>query len=100
MSAFATSIKIRAKIDEKSHVFWNVDFECILGWFWEGFGRPKSSFFLNFCTVFALRDFERNLEAQNLENKTERASATFAGLLALSLLGEDLGEGIHPSGST
>ena len=38
----------RAKIDEKSHVFWNLDFDRILGGFWEGFGRPKSSIFAHF----------------------------------------------------
>ena len=45
MLALATSIKIRAKIDEKSHVFWDIDFEGILGGFWDGFGRPKSMIF-------------------------------------------------------
>ena len=52
MSALATSIKIRAKIDEKSHVFWDADFGRILGGFWEGFGRPKSSIFAIFSTFF------------------------------------------------
>ena len=33
----------RPKIDEKSHVFWNLDFDMICEGFWEGFGRPKSS---------------------------------------------------------
>ena len=58
-----------------------------------GFREAQILVFCNFCTVFSLRDFERNLEAPNLENKTERAPATFARPLALSLLGEDLGEG-------
>ena len=52
MLALATSIKIRAKIDEKSHVFWDVDFGGILGGFWEGLGRPKSSIFAHFSTFF------------------------------------------------
>ena len=52
MLALATSIKIQAKIDEKSHVFWNFDFERILGGFWEGFGRPKSSIFALFSMFF------------------------------------------------
>ena len=54
MLALATSIKIRAKIDEILHVFWKVDFEGFSGGFWEGFGKPKSSifdFFLRFCDI-------------------------------------------------
>ena len=35
----------RARIHEKSHVFWDIDFEGILGRFWGGFGRPKSMIF-------------------------------------------------------
>ena len=45
MSALLQQSVFRAKIDEKSHVFWDVDFEGILGGFWKGFGRPKSMFF-------------------------------------------------------
>jgi len=48
MLARATSIKIRAKIDEKSQVFLDIDFEGILDGFWEGFGRPKSLIFAFF----------------------------------------------------
>ena len=44
--------KNRAKIDEKSHVFLDVDFEDILGGFWEGFGRPKSLIFALFSSFF------------------------------------------------
>ena len=52
MLALATSIKVRAKIDDKSHVFWDVDFERILEVFWKGFGRPKSSIFAFFSMFF------------------------------------------------
>ena len=38
----------RAKIDEKSHVFWDIDFNSFLGGFWEGLGRPKSMIFAIF----------------------------------------------------
>ena len=44
--------KHRAEIDEKSHVFWNLDFERILGEFWEAFRRPKSSIFAFFSMFF------------------------------------------------
>ena len=47
--------KHRAKIDEKSHVFWDIDFDRILGGFWEGFGRPKSSIFAHFSMFFRCR---------------------------------------------
>ena len=50
MSALATSIKIRAKIDEKSHVFWDVDFEGILGGFWEA----KILDFRSFFDIFSM----------------------------------------------
>ena len=45
MLALATSIKFQAKIDENLHVFWDIDFEGILGGFWEGLGRPKTVIF-------------------------------------------------------
>ena len=35
MLALATSIKIRAKIEDKFHIFWDIDFGWILGRFWE-----------------------------------------------------------------
>ena len=44
--------KHQAKIDEKSHVFWNFDFDRILEGFWEGFGKPKSSIFTLFSMFF------------------------------------------------
>ena len=44
--------KHRAKIDEKSHVFWDLDFDRIWGGFWEGFGKPKSSIFDYFSMFF------------------------------------------------
>ena len=30
---------------EKNNVFWDLDLEGILGRFWEGFGKPKTSIF-------------------------------------------------------
>ena len=45
MLALATSIKIRAKIDEQLHVFGDLDFGRILGGFWKGFGSPKALIF-------------------------------------------------------
>ena len=38
----------RGKFDEKSHVFGNIDFEWILGRFWERFGKPKFMIFAIF----------------------------------------------------
>ena len=52
MSAHLWQNIFRAKIDENSHIFWDVDFEGILDSFWEGFGRPKSSIFAFFSMFF------------------------------------------------
>ena len=38
MSALLLQRLIRAKIDEKSLVCWNIDFGGVLEGFWEGFG--------------------------------------------------------------
>ena len=35
----------KPKIDEKIHVVGDIDFECILDGFWEGFRKPKSMIF-------------------------------------------------------
>ena len=52
MSALLQQSMFRAKIDEKSHVFWDIDFGWILGGFWEGFGKPKSLIFALFSMFF------------------------------------------------
>ena len=52
MSALLQQSMFRAKIDEKSHVFWDIDFGWILGGFWGGFWRPKSLIFALFSTFF------------------------------------------------
>ena len=44
--------KNQAKVDEKSHVFWNIDFDRILRGFWEGFDRPKPLIFAFFSAFF------------------------------------------------
>ena len=69
MLALATSIKIQAKIDEKLHVFWDIDFEWILGGFGEGFGRAKSLIFL-FVSYFFDAKLSMQLECkQKLEKR-------------------------------
>ena len=40
------------KIDEKLHVFLEIDFGSILERFWHGFGRPKSMIF----TIFSIKN--------------------------------------------
>ena len=52
MSALLRHRVFRAKIAEKSHVFWTLDFDRVLGGFREGFGRPKSSIFALFSMFF------------------------------------------------
>ena len=34
----------KAQIDEKSHIFWDIDFRSFWDGFWKGFGRPKPRF--------------------------------------------------------
>ena len=52
MSALMQQSIFQAKFDQKSHVFWSIDFDSILGGFWEGFGRPKSLIFALFSMFF------------------------------------------------
>ena len=47
-----TNNQILQKIDEKTHIFGNVDFKSILGGFGDGFRRPKSSIFASFGSFF------------------------------------------------
>ena len=52
MSALLRQRLFRAKIAEKSHVCWNMDFGGVLERFWEGFGSPKSLIFAFFSMFF------------------------------------------------
>ena len=62
-------MKNRRKIDEKLFVFWDIDFEWILGGFGEGFGRAKSLIFL-FVSYFFDAKLSMQLECkQNLEKR-------------------------------
>ena len=65
----------RAKINEKSHVFWDIDFEWILGGFGEGFGLPKSSVFLLFASFFRCKILNatwKGLACELIEEKTRK----------------------------
>ena len=64
--------KNQAKIDEKSHVFWGVDFGCILDRFWEGFGKPKSPIFVIVFDVFPKSILKHDREEQKSTQKTEK----------------------------
>ena len=59
----------RRKIDEKLLVFWDIDFEWILGGFGEGFGTAKSLIFLFFSVLFSMRSWECNLNATETRKK-------------------------------
>ena len=54
-------------IDEKSSVFWDIDFGRILGSFWEGFGRSKSSIFAVFSMLFRYKIWNAFWKAKNRE---------------------------------
>ena len=64
-----TKWKDRRKIGEKLHVFWDIDFEWILGGFGEGFGTAKSLIFLFFSVLFSMRSWECNLNAKKTRKK-------------------------------
>ena len=65
MLALATSSEKRAKINEKSHVFWDIDFDRILTWFWEGFDRLKSSIFAFFSIFSRFKILNATWKAKN-----------------------------------
>ena len=52
MSALLRQRLFRAKIAEKSHVCWDIDFGGVLEGFWEGVVKPKSSIFTLFSMFF------------------------------------------------
>ena len=52
MSALVQRSIFRTQIHEKSHVFWDIDFERFLKEFWKGFGRRKSLIFAVFSMLF------------------------------------------------
>ena len=68
MLALATCIKIRAEIDQKSHVFWDLDFDRILEGFWEA----KILNFRTFFDVFSMSFFKRGSEGQKIKKKCEK----------------------------
>ena len=51
-SALLLQRLFEAKIDEKSHVCWNIDFGGVLEGFWTGFGKPKTLIFALFGLFF------------------------------------------------
>ena len=70
MLALATSIKIRAKIDEKLHVFRDIVFGSIFGGFGEGFRKPKSLIF----HFFSIKIDIKVAIAKNNDNKHDALS--------------------------
>ena len=52
MSALLRQRLFRAKIAEKSHVCWDIDFKVVLEGFWNGFRRRKISIFAFFSIFF------------------------------------------------
>ena len=73
MSAPLQQSIFRAKIHEKSHVFWDIDFEGILRGFWEGFGRPKSSIFTFFSMFFRCKFRSAFLKAKKSKKNAPRS---------------------------
>ena len=67
MWAFLRYEPICQKIDEKSHVFRDVDF----GWIWGGFWEAKILDFRTFFVIFSMQILECKLEGQNIEKKAQ-----------------------------
>ena len=63
MSAFWQQSIFRTKIDEKSHVFWDIDFGRILEGFWE----VENLDFRIFCDDFSIQILKDFLEGQKIE---------------------------------
>ena len=65
MSALLQESIFRAKIDEKLHVFWDIDFEWILG----GFGDDKTVDFPIFFRTFFDAKLRMQLECKKNSKK-------------------------------
>ena len=63
MLALLQQYIFQAKIDEKSHVFWNLDFDRILGRVWEA----KIIDFRTFFDVFSMSFFKRASEGEKID---------------------------------
>ena len=87
MLALATSIKNRAKINEKLHVFWDLDFDRILGRFWEGFGRPKSTIFELFSMLFRCHFSSSFRKAKKLRQNAKKPKFSVFWLQVGGVLG-------------
>ena len=72
MSALLQQSIFRAKFDEKSHVFWDVDFEWILGRFWEAQIRDFRIFFDDFSKQI-LKSVLEGEKIEKMTNKDDKA---------------------------
>ena len=89
MSALLQQSIFRARFDEKSHVFWDVDFDRILGGFGERFGRPNSSIsaifpmFFRRCFRSCFSSVLRRAKTTQQDGKNEKpkSSAAWRGLV-------------------
>ena len=84
MSALLRQRLFRAKIAEKSHACWDIDFAGVLEGFWEGFGRPESSIFAVFSMFFQYKlwnVFWKTNDREQIRKKT--APANFRGRAAV-----------------
>ena len=73
-SAFTASDKNQAKIHPKSRVFWDLDFESILGGFWGGLGTLKSMIFGVFSSKNGSKKQEDFWKAKNSHFRASRAN--------------------------
>ena len=75
------------------HVFWGLDFGRVLGGFWEGFGRPKSSIFALFSQFFRCKILNATWKGKKSKKRAnKRPGSNFAAVRA-GLGGRILGWG-------
>ena len=74
MSALLRQSRFRAKIDEKMHIFGDIDFAWILGGFWGGFGKPKSLIFALFSMFFRSIFLTIFLKAKKSKKRAQQRS--------------------------
>ena len=87
MLALATSSEKRAKIDEKSHVFWDLDFGRSLGRFWEAKFIDFRIFFDDFSKHFSKCFLEGKKIAKKNEKRGCRANFGTCAAVCADLLG-------------
>ena len=96
-----TNAKTMVKNFEKIDVFWDFVFGGILGGFWEGFGRPKSSIFALFSMFFRCHFSSALRKAQDSDfggHENDFGRPECGGLFFMGIFGARPAECARPFG--